>query len=65
MPGKMARSALDHRSGCPLRWWPSSPRACLAGRPEIRQMFTQFGSHQGESRLIGQLDHLCKAALHG
>jgi hypothetical protein len=47
MPGKMARSTLDHRSGCPLRWWPSSPRACLAGRPEIRECSRSLGVIRG------------------
>jgi hypothetical protein len=47
MPRKMARSAPDHRSGCPMRWWPSSPRGCLAGRPEIREYSRQIGSHLG------------------
>src|SRR5271170_5489007 len=42
MPGKMARSAPDHRSGCPMRWWPSSPRGCLAGKPEIREYSRQI-----------------------
>jgi hypothetical protein len=37
----------DHRSGCPMRWWPSSPRGCLAGRPEKREYLRQFGIHPG------------------
>ena len=47
MPGKMARSAPDHRSGCPMRWWPSIPRVWLAGRPEKREYSRLFGSHLG------------------
>jgi hypothetical protein len=39
MPRKKARLAPDQRSGCPMRWWPSSPRGCLAGRPELREYF--------------------------
>ena len=45
--GKWPDQPLDHRSGCPMRWWPSSPRGCLAGRPEIRKYSRQIGSHLG------------------
>jgi hypothetical protein len=47
MPGKMARSGPDHLSGCPMCWWRSSPRGCLAGRPEKREYSWQIGSHPG------------------
>ena len=51
MPEKMARSVPEHRSGCPIHWWPSSPRGCLAGRPRIRKNTPQFGSHPGNPGL--------------
>ena len=54
MPGKMARSAPDHRSGCPMRWWPSIPRVWLAGRPDKREYSRLFGSHLGNPSLIGR-----------
>jgi len=47
MPGKMARSAPDHRSGCPMRWWPSSPRGCLAERSEERDIHASLGVIRG------------------
>lgn len=46
MPEKMVRSAHCFRpSGCPIRWWSSSPRFCLARKPENREYSRQFGSH--------------------
>ena len=45
--GKWPDQAPDHRSGCPMRCWPSSPRGCLAGRSEIREYSRQIGSHLG------------------
>ena len=51
MPGKMARSAPDHRSGCPMRWWPSISRVWLAGRPDKREYSRLFGSHLGNPSL--------------
>ena len=40
----------DPRSGCPIRWWPSSPRGCLAGRPRIRDNSLVWES-PGKSRV--------------
>ena len=57
MPGKMARSAPDHRSGCPMRWWPSIPRVWLAGRPDKREYSRLFGSHLGNPSLEGTVVH--------
>jgi hypothetical protein len=45
--GKWPDQPPDHRSGCPMRWWPSSPRGPLAGRPEIRGFSRQIGSRLG------------------
>jgi hypothetical protein len=49
--GKWPDQPPDHRSGCPMRWWPSSPRRCLAGRPVIREYSRQIGSHLGNPGL--------------
>ena len=47
---------------------------CAGGRPHLAPVLKEGRKYanvhavwesSGESRLIGQLDHLCKAALHG
>jgi hypothetical protein len=35
--GKWPDQPPNHRSGCPMRWWPSSPRGCLARGPGKRE----------------------------
>ena len=38
--------------GCPMHWWPSSPRGCLAGRPKNARIFTPDRESSGVSRFI-------------